>query len=170
MSSEQQVARQRTECIRNICHFLGKDFTPTTEKKIGYYLEIYDSNKPQITKIVKERVVQRVFVRHDEAGVKPCATIAALNEVATTICKKYDILMTDLRGRCRKTNIVDARHEFIVMVMAGYKITKVDLGRYLHLDHTTIIYYLTRRKGDSINVAYEDAREHSMYDTEQAVA
>ena len=116
-------------------------WTPTLKKKILYMVNGLDSRTHYVEKhqvIVKREII---YVTKDEAP----KTRPDLDEIAIDTCQKYKITVKDLVSKNRKYNLVCARAEMCKIArLHGY--TLVEIGLFLHRDHTTMMHYLYRRK------------------------
>lgn len=63
------------------------------------------------------------------------------------VCQMYGLMFQDIKSKKRTANIVDARCLAIAAIKHLYPSTSLkQMGRIMHLHHTSIIYYHQRHK------------------------
>lgn len=55
------------------------------------------------------------------------------------VCKTFEVSWSQITGKGRQTEIVDARHAYIWLALSWLKENTVTLGRQLNRDHSTVI-------------------------------
>ncbi len=61
--------------------------------------------------------------------------------VINQIVKRKDITLEQLKSKCRKRNLVEARYLYAYIMKRKSKYTLEHIGRIINRDHSIIIYY-----------------------------
>lgn len=61
------------------------------------------------------------------------------------VALKHGVLMRDILGRGRTREIVAARHELMDMIYRHTNASTPQVGRYLGMDHTSVLYAIRKR-------------------------
>lgn len=61
------------------------------------------------------------------------------------VAMKHGVLIRDILGPGRQTNIAAARHEAMDLIYRHTKASASQVGRYMQRDHTTVLHALRKR-------------------------
>lgn len=68
-----------------------------------------------------------------------------LSTIAETFCDRFDVTIDQLTGNTRTHEVAHLRQDFMLEAHeAGFTISSI--GRFLHRDHTTVLYGIERAK------------------------
>lgn len=130
--------------ISNLEVYLGYKLDEYGVKRVLGYLNEYRVEIPPF--VIKGRAERTVRVISPD---KPIPSTEDIVYEAKKICLKYEIDYSAFlnRGR-RKTNstIAEIRKEFCREMVSNYNIRRKQLEDFFHVDHSTIIYYLSGKR------------------------
>lgn len=140
-------------------YFVDVEFTPTTEERLKYMLELVEADKPTRTVVkwkdrIVERKVERVVyvdrVTGTRLGVR-CRRDENLERqplelIGNEICEKYGITLEQLKSRTRTRDLVHYRKQFIEYALTIYPYTCSELAKFLNRDHSSILHLKNKYK------------------------
>jgi chromosomal replication initiation ATPase DnaA len=114
--------------IKELSHYLDKEFTTYDCKKITSLFNHHSS--PVV--VFKERIV--------EVPKKPMKKVEErIDDIILKACNIWGVELSDIKGVCRKTNLVQARY-FIFCLLRERGMTVKAIGQKLNKDHSTVVY------------------------------
>ena len=64
------------------------------------------------------------------------------DKIIQTVCRKWRVLYSDIRGRCRKRELVFARMTIANFLREYTPLSTTEIGKLIGRDHSTILHYL----------------------------
>tara|TARA_R100001594_G_scaffold132454_1_gene172671 strand:- start:62 stop:517 length:456 start_codon:yes stop_codon:yes gene_type:complete len=122
--------------IGNNWGYIQKEEKPTWKTIKDETVQFSQTELKLLKKLINNPRVMSIIADYPRAIVKD-----GLFDQAHKICKLYGISLEQLVGRKRDRYLAKARRDFCHLTKNH---TKHSVGRFLHRDHTIVIYYLKK--------------------------